>query len=307
MKKMKVFRFGFGLGFEGLRFSILDSLFIAEAFVEFSMSGSSNFHGNTRLIGDIISVIISFVGSTRDLARFSQIGKLWNHWCLLSLASKTHQQTKQRANRKLTTRNSGRPDDHDYYLVVMGGGGVGKTALVTRFIEDRFTDNYRCGVEDSFRKQASIDEEIAVLHILDTAGQEEYNSYRKLQLRQGQGFLLVYSIAERRWGFNHEIERIYEQIERVLECEEGKRTPMVLVGNKVDLEDEREISKENGVEMAERLGLREEEGEFFEISAKTGTNVEEAFFSLVRLIRKARVPALPRKPAETQSNRCTLC
>jgi len=243
------------------------------------------------------------------LVRFSQVSKLWNHWCLLSLASAIHQQTKERAKRTLDARIAARNSvNHNYYLVVMGGGGVGKSALVMRFIEDRFdSDYYDCGIEDVLRKQATIDEEICMIDITDTAGQEEFACLREHEIRRGEGFLLVYSIAERRYGFHDEIERIYEQIERFKECEEGERTPIVLVGNKLDLEDQREISKGEGIELAEKIGLKEEEGEFFETSAKKGVNVEEAFFSLVRLIRTARLPALPCKPVKTPPNRCTLC
>lgn len=62
----------------------------------------------------------------------------------------------------------------EYKLVVVGGGGVGKSALTIQFIQSHFVDEYDPTIEDSYRKQCVIDEEVALLDVLDTAGQEEY-------------------------------------------------------------------------------------------------------------------------------------
>lgn len=63
----------------------------------------------------------------------------------------------------------------EYKLVVVGGGGVGKSALTIQFIQSHFVDEYDPTIEDSYRKQCVIDEEVALLDVLDTAGQEEYS------------------------------------------------------------------------------------------------------------------------------------
>ncbi|KAJ2545791.1 RAS1 protein, partial [Coemansia sp. RSA 1933] len=62
----------------------------------------------------------------------------------------------------------------EYKLVVVGGGGVGKSALTIQFIQSHFVDEYDPTIEDSYRKQCAIDGETAMLDVLDTAGQEEY-------------------------------------------------------------------------------------------------------------------------------------
>ncbi|KAF9578745.1 Ras GTPase, partial [Lunasporangiospora selenospora] len=62
----------------------------------------------------------------------------------------------------------------EYKLVVVGGGGVGKSALTIQFIQSHFVDEYDPTIEDSYRKQCQIDDEICLLDVLDTAGQEEY-------------------------------------------------------------------------------------------------------------------------------------
>ena len=122
----------------------------------------------------------------------------------------------------------------------------------------------------------TIDEETCLLDILDTAGQEEYSAMRDQYMRTGQGFLCVYSITSRA-SFD-EIRSFREQILRVKDAD---KSPMVLVGNKSDLEQERQVTTGEGGDLAKEFGIP-----FLESSAKTRVNVEEAFFQLVREIRK---------------------
>eukprot|EP00490_Sorites_sp_Unknown_P002761 CAMPEP_0114656540 /NCGR_PEP_ID=MMETSP0191-20121206/12498_1 /TAXON_ID=126664 /ORGANISM="Sorites sp." /LENGTH=98 /DNA_ID=CAMNT_0001873961 /DNA_START=92 /DNA_END=384 /DNA_ORIENTATION=+ len=88
-------------------------------------------------------------------------------------------------------------NDQDYKIVVLGGGGVGKSALTIRLVTDNFLDEYDPTIEDSYRKQVMIDDKPALLDILDTAGQEEFSSMQDQWMREGKGFLLVYSITSR--------------------------------------------------------------------------------------------------------------
>ena len=116
-----------------------------------------------------------------------------------------------------------------------------------------------------------------VLEVLDTAGQEEYTALRDQWIREGEGFLLVYSIVARS-TFEH-IEKFRNQIM----CVKEEMVPMVLVGNKCDMRAERQVSREEGMAMAKKLGI-----EWFETSAKTCINVERAFYTVVRMIRRKR-------------------
>ncbi|KAK9717039.1 RAS2 protein [Basidiobolus ranarum] len=154
-----------------------------------------------------------------------------------------------------------------YKVVVLGDGGVGKTALTIQ--------TYDPTIEDSYRKQAVIDDHSCMLEVLDTAGQEEYTALRDQWIRDGEGFLLVYSITSR--STFERIERFRDQIVRVKDTD---TVAMMLVGNKCDKTSEREVSKEEGLGLAKRLGC-----EFIESSAKTAINVEKAFYSVVRMIR----------------------
>ncbi|KAJ3212289.1 Ras GTPase [Dinochytrium kinnereticum] len=163
----------------------------------------------------------------------------------------------------------------EYKIVVVGGGGVGKSALTIQFIQSQFVDEYDPTIEDSYRKQASIEGEPAVLDVLDTAGQEEYSAMREQYMRSGDGFLLCFSITSR--SSFQEIHTFHQQILRV---KDRDWFPVVLVGNKADLENQRAISVAEAREAAKNFGCV-----YLETSAKTRVNVDEAFYNLVLAIR----------------------
>lgn len=96
-----------------------------------------------------------------------------------------------------------------------------------------------CPFPDSYRKQCVIDDEVALLDVLDTAGQEEYSAMREQYMRTGEGFLLVYSITSRQ-----SFEEITTFQQQILRVKDKDYFPMVVVGNKCDLESEREVSRQ---------------------------------------------------------------
>jgi len=164
----------------------------------------------------------------------------------------------------------------EYRLVVVGTGAVGKSCLTLKYVQKVFVDVYNPTVEDSYRKQELIDDEPAILDILDTAGQEEYSSVRDHYMKTGQGFICVYSITSRP-SFDN-IATYRELIQRVKDADE---VPMILVGNKADLEAHREVQKSEGEALAKKFKIP-----FYETSAKDGRNVDIVFTELIRLIRK---------------------
>lgn len=165
----------------------------------------------------------------------------------------------------------------EYKVVVVGGGGVGKSALTIQLIQNHFIDEYDPTIEDSYRKQVSIDDETCLLDILDTAGQEEYSAMRDQYMRTGEGFLCVYAITSR--SSFEEIDGFREQILRV---KDEDKVPMVLCGNKCDLNDDRQVTAAEGGDKAKSFSCP-----FHETSAKARIHVEESFYDLVREIRKA--------------------
>jgi len=163
-----------------------------------------------------------------------------------------------------------------YKLVVVGGGGVGKSAITIQFIQSYFVTDYDPTIEDSYTKQVVIDEKVARLDILDTAGQEEFSAMREQYMRSGEGFLLVFSLADR-----SSFEEIYKFHKQVLRVKDRDEFPMLVVGNKADLERNRQVSIDECMNLAKQLKTP-----YIECSAKNRMNVDQAFFELVRLIRK---------------------
>jgi len=164
-----------------------------------------------------------------------------------------------------------------YKIVVFGSGGVGKSSITLRFVTDTFTHEYLPTIEDCYRKNSLVDGKTAFLDILDTAGQEEYSALRDQWVREGKAFLLVYSCTSRQ-SFND----IPQFRERILLVNEDEVVPMVLVANKVDLEEERVVSEEEGKQLAEDYGGIP----FVQCSALKGINCDEVFHDAVREIRK---------------------
>ncbi|KAK6495454.1 Ras GTPase [Arthrobotrys musiformis] len=164
----------------------------------------------------------------------------------------------------------------EYKLVVVGGGGVGKSCLTIQLIQSHFVDEYDPTIEDSYRKQCVIDDEVALLDVLDTAGQEEYSAMREQYMRTGEGFLLVYSITSRT-----SFEEIIQFQQQILRVKDKDYFPLVVVGNKCDLETERQVSTQEGRSLADSFGCP-----FKETSAKARINVDESFYELVREIRR---------------------
>lgn len=166
----------------------------------------------------------------------------------------------------------------EYKLVVVGAGGVGKSALTIQLIQNHFVDEYDPTIEDSYRKQVVIDGETCLLDILDTAGQEEYSAMRDQYMRTGEGFLLVFAVNNAE-SFE-DIAMYREQIRRVKDADD---VPMVLVGNKCDLQT-RSVDPRAVKELTQNYNIP-----FVETSAKTRMGVDNAFHALVREIRRDRI------------------
>eukprot|EP00160_Parvularia_atlantis_P013701 Unigene2994_Nuclearia_a/m.9212 Unigene2994_Nuclearia_a/g.9212 ORF Unigene2994_Nuclearia_a/g.9212 Unigene2994_Nuclearia_a/m.9212 type:complete len:197 (+) Unigene2994_Nuclearia_a:361-951(+) len=161
-------------------------------------------------------------------------------------------------------------------VIMVGSGGVGKSALTLQYMYGDFVEEYDPTKADSYRKKVVLDDEECQIDILDTAGQEEYAAIRDNYYRSGEGFLCVFSICERE-SFEATSD-FRDQILRVLNDDE--RVPFILVGNKVDLEDKRAVRKEEAQAKA-----REWNCLYVETSAKTSHNVHEVYSGLLRKIR----------------------
>ncbi|KAK7011326.1 ras-related protein M-Ras [Biomphalaria glabrata] len=184
---------------------------------------------------------------------------------------------------------------HTYKLVVVGDGGVGKSALTIQFFQKLFVQDYDPTIEDSYIQYTEIDGEWCILDVLDTAGQEEFSAMREQYMRKGDGFLLVYSVTDRQSFEN--ISNFHTQILRV---KDRDNFPMIMAANKVDLIHQRVVTEEQGLHLAASLRIP-----YIETSAKDPPlNVDLAFHEVVHVIR--RQPSPKKKKKASSGWRCTV-
>ncbi|TFY83565.1 hypothetical protein EWM64_g434 [Hericium alpestre] len=176
--------------------------------------------------------------------------------------------------------------------VVLGAGGVGKSALTVRFIRDVFVENYDPTIEEEYHRIVELDGESYSLEILDTAGAEQFKALNESYIKCGRGFILVFSLAQE--ATLREVDSLRQQIYRVKG--ENSNVPIVVVGTKMDLPNEREVQQSTIEELSARWGLR-----FYETSAKRNWNVKEAFEDLVRQMRD-RYPQEPSRRKKVTKN-----
>lgn len=158
-----------------------------------------------------------------------------------------------------------------YRLVVMGAAEVGKTAIVHQFLYDHFPHEYHPTVEELHRGEYDIGSSGLVLDILDTSGSFQFPAMRKLAVSTGDAFILVYSIDNTE-SFD-EVRRLRDMLVE----SKPRKVPIVVVGNKCDLDDTRVIKKE----VAETIISIDWENRFVESSAKDNINIIRIFQELL--------------------------
>jgi Ras-related protein Rab-1A len=168
--------------------------------------------------------------------------------------------------------------DYLFKLVVIGDAGVGKSSILLRFADDFFSESYltTIGVDLRFRT-ISVDGKKIKLQIWDTAGQERFKTMTSAYYRGSEGVLVVYDPTDRN-SFDH-VDTWLTDVKKFT----GKAATL-LVSSKCDLNQEKIISTEEGKAKANALGF----DEFFEVSAKEGTNIETAFTALSKILLKVK-------------------
>jgi len=132
-------------------------------------------------------------------------------------------------------------------VIMVGSGGVGKSALTLQFMYDEFVEDYEPTKADSYRKKVVLDAEEVQIDILDTAGQEDYAAIRDNYFRSGEGFLCVFSITEQ-----ESFQSTSEFREQILRVKSDDNIPFLLVGNKMDLEERRQVSVDEAQRRAQQ-------------------------------------------------------
>ncbi|CAI5444335.1 unnamed protein product [Caenorhabditis angaria] len=174
-------------------------------------------------------------------------------------------------------------------IAVMGSPYVGKSTVVYRFVYGEFVEKYESTIEDQLTKRMEFNNRHVSLKVTDTAGQEEYSVFPRSCSFDISGFILMYSIDDRR-SFDM-LSYIYDKI---VDTYGDTSIPLVIVGNKSDLCVNRSVEKREGQELARFWGAQ-----FVEISAKNVDQVSALFELILREIEISRgniVRSPPKNP-----------
>ncbi|VDM43845.1 unnamed protein product [Toxocara canis] len=160
-------------------------------------------------------------------------------------------------------------------LLLIGDSGVGKTCVLFRFSDDSFNSSFISTIGIDFKiRTIEVDGKKIKLQIWDTAGQERFRTITTAYYRGAMGIMLVYDITN---------EKSFDNIKnwiRNIEEHASSDVDRMIIGNKCDVEERRQVSRERGEQLAIEYGTK-----FLETSAKGNINVEEAFFTLARDIK----------------------
>ncbi len=162
-------------------------------------------------------------------------------------------------------------------ICIIGNSGVGKTSLITRYITDKFSNQYRITVgADLFSKEVTHNSKQYILQIWDTAGQEKFQSIGSAFYRGSDACVLVYDITSKK-SFE-DLENWKKEFIRQGGVKNEDSFPFIVLGNKCDQEDLREIDKKEAEEFCEGNGKMG----FFETSAKDNLGIQSAFEQIVK-------------------------
>ncbi|CAH1789099.1 unnamed protein product [Owenia fusiformis] len=165
--------------------------------------------------------------------------------------------------------------DYLFKLLLIGDSGVGKTCVLFRFSEDAFNSTFISTIGIDFKiRTIELEGKKIKLQIWDTAGQERFRTITTAYYRGAMGIMLVYDITN-----DKSFENIKNWIRNIEEHASSDVEKMIL-GNKCDMNDRRQVSKDKGEQLAISFGVK-----FMETSAKASINVEEAFLTLARDIK----------------------
>ncbi|XP_067124157.1 ras-related protein Rap-1b [Centruroides vittatus] len=172
-------------------------------------------------------------------------------------------------------------DDTEYRirLVILGGGRVGKSSIVKRFLFNAFCEKYRPTVEDLFCREFDIGSTVLKVDIMDTAGDLQFPAMRRLSIANGLAFLLVYSI-DCPTSFNV-VKQCFEEIRE--QKKDFQELPIIVCGNKSDLGEEKRVVKKEDVAEWVFCDLPRLRVKVMECSAKENINIKEIFKAFLQL------------------------
>ena len=163
-------------------------------------------------------------------------------------------------------------------IAVLGKMGVGKSSLTYRYINNEFPAVQNDTIEDRIVNQAKIEDKLYKIEILDTAGEDDYPQMLDMWVNYAEGFLLVFAINDK-----NSFDLIPEKRDHIIEGKQVGSYPMILVGNKQDLTNNREVSYDDAKQLADSWNI-----DYIETSAKTNFNCKETFEQLAVKIYESR-------------------
>ncbi|KAL9649710.1 hypothetical protein ABK040_009526 [Willaertia magna] len=165
--------------------------------------------------------------------------------------------------------------DYLFKLLLIGDSGVGKSCLLLRFADDTYTESYISTIGVDFKiRTIELDGKTIKLQIWDTAGQERFRTITSSYYRGAHGIIIVYDVTDQESFAN--VKTWLNEIDRYASDNVNK----LLVGNKCDLTSKKVVDRSTAEEFAKGLGIP-----FLETSAKTSTNVEQAFTTMASEIK----------------------
>ena len=160
--------------------------------------------------------------------------------------------------------------DHLFRYIIVGDMAVGKSCLLLQFTDNKFRHQHELTIGVEFGgKTIEVGNKVVKIQIWDTAGQEKFRSISHSYIRNADAIILVYDVTN---------EETFDHVSTWMEAIQGlarQGLPVILVGNKIDMENERKISTEEGQKLAEKYKIL-----FKEASAMSGNGVTEAFTML---------------------------
>ncbi|ELP88885.1 hypothetical protein EIN_475870 [Entamoeba invadens IP1] len=176
-----------------------------------------------------------------------------------------------------------------FQVVVIGEGSVGKSAICLLYVKGEFNVEYNPTIEDSYAAEVDVEGQKVKMSLIDTTGQEEYISLREQYYLKGDAFVLVYSIDNK-----NSFHALKNHRDGILGFRTGKKTLLVMAGNKCDLEEQRQIPTDEAKKQAEEWGNIP----FFETSAQNNINIKELFGCVAKLLMDAAKEENAHKPAD---------
>lgn len=186
-----------------------------------------------------------------------------------------------------------------YKITVVGSGGAGKSSLIIRYTQNIFVDEYNPTIEDVHKKRLynGVNNDPILLDIIDTAGQEEFSSISEYYLKDSDGVVIVYSVIS--VNSFETTEKYFKDIARL---KNGADIPIILVGNKIDLKEQRSVSTQQGEECADIHNCL-----FIEASAMSNKRVFDIFEILVKeMIKRRTLIPKSRSRSGITKNECVI-